>query len=93
MECLAKMERLLSELTFEMTKLPQTVLGSHQVFVDSVTTLNDLMILFRFIWLYSKHSLLKNVETYKRRHLNLSLHPFRESKREIFMPHEMIDPQ
>ena len=44
MECLAKMERLLSELTFEMTKLPQTVLGSHQVFVDSVTTLNDLMI-------------------------------------------------
>ena len=38
------MEKLLAELTFEMTKLPQTVLGSHQVFISSVDTLNQLMI-------------------------------------------------
>ena len=38
------MEKLLSELTFEMTKLPQTVLGSHKVFINSVETLNELMI-------------------------------------------------
>ena len=44
MECLTRMEKLLAELTFEMTKLPQTVLGSHQVFISSVDTLNQLMI-------------------------------------------------
>ena len=44
MECLTRMEKLLTELTFEMTKLPQTVLGSHEVFINSVDSLNQLMI-------------------------------------------------
>ena len=44
MECLTRMEKLLAELTFEMTKLPQTVIGSHEVFISSVDSLNQLMI-------------------------------------------------
>ena len=44
MECLSSLEALLAELTFQMTKLPQKVLGSHPVFKQSVNTLNELMI-------------------------------------------------